>query len=119
MTSQTTQEDEILNQEDKENKDFSKDEESFKPKDPMVEVEENVYKILEKVKRSASVRNPNFTKPSQLPLPPPPPPTSCPLDDATEKLLNALARQRTPVSVASILNDRLVKRVMSVPYVDL
>jgi len=70
--------------------------EVFKSKDTLLEVKQNVCEIVEKVKRSASIRDPKASRRSctHMPLPPPPKTLPYPLDDAAEQLLEAIAQQR-------------------------
>ena len=65
-------------------------------KDALLEVQQNVCEIIEKVKKSASLRDPKANKrnSAQVPLPPPPKSLPYPLDDAAEQLLEAIAHQR-------------------------
>ena len=76
------------------NKDTTAISESRKNRQTMMEVQENVYKIIEKVRRSTSLQDPDFKRSSSFQIPPPPPPTLHPLDDAAEQLLKDIAQQR-------------------------
>ena len=65
-------------------------------KETLLEVQQNVCKIIEKVKQSASIRNPKVSAAVPSRISPPPSPSSLPhpLDGAAKQLLNAIAQQR-------------------------
>lgn len=69
----------------------------FKSSETLLQVRENINKIIEKVKNSTALPDSVKSASVKNAILPPPPSHSLPLDDATEKLLVDFTRQRQAV----------------------
>ena len=98
IESSTPNQDDVITSRDSKSK---LNQNQLKSGDVLLQVQENICKIFEKVKNSTSLsdakKSARSKSPASSPPPPPPPSQLLPLDDAAEKLLNKIAQQRQAV----------------------